>query len=77
MNSKINVKAFNRVDSEMNTETLKKVLKQLIKKKYEKNEIVQNIITAKLKKLQRLSQHIMTKEIKLAMRDLEIWDNQL
>ena len=55
----------------------KKVLKQLIKEKYKKNKIVQNIIIAKLKKLQKLSQHIMIKEIKLAMRNLKIWDNQL
>ena len=56
----------------MNIEMSEEVLKQLIKKKYEKNEIMQNIITAKLKKLQRLSQHIMTKKIKIIMRNLEI-----
>ena len=37
---------------------------------------MQNIITAKLKKLQKLSQHIMIKEIKLAMKNLEIQNNQ-
>ena len=47
----MNAEAFNKIDSEMNVKTSEKVLKQLIKKKYEKNEIVQNIITAKLKKL--------------------------
>jgi len=47
----MNVKAFNRVDSETNIETSEEILKQLIKKKYEKNEIMQNIIIAKLKEL--------------------------
>ena len=51
MNSKTNAEALNKADSETNVETLEKVLKQLIKKKYEKNEIMQNIMTAKLKKL--------------------------
>jgi len=72
----MNAEVLNRIDSEMNIEMSEKVLKQLIKKKYEKNEIVQNIITAKLKKLQKLSQHIMTKKIKLAIRNLEIQNNQ-
>ena len=47
----MNVKALNRVDSKTNIKTSEEVLKQLIKEKYEKNEIIQNIITAKLKKL--------------------------
>ena len=72
MNSKMNAEMSDKIDNKMNIEMSKKVLKQLIKKKYEKNEIMQNIITAKLKKLQRLSQHIMTKEIKLIIKNLEI-----
>ena len=75
-NNETNVKIFNKTDNEINAEMSEKVLKQLIKNKYKKNEIMQNIMTAKLKKLQRLSQHIMIKEIKLAMRNLEIWNNQ-
>ena len=51
MNSKTNVKAFNKIDNETNVKTSEEVLKQFIKKKYEKNEIMQNIMTAKLKKL--------------------------
>ena len=68
----MNVKASDKVDSEMNVKMSEEVLKQLIKKKYEKNEIMQNIMIAKLKELQKLSQHIMTKKIKLAMKNLEI-----
>ena len=51
MNSKMNTEISDRIDSEINAEMSEKVLKQLIKKEYKKNEIVQNIITAKLKKL--------------------------
>ena len=47
----MNTEASDRADSEMNIKTLEEVLKQLIKKKYKKNEIVQNIMIAKLKKL--------------------------
>ena len=36
----MNAEVSDRVDSKMNAETSEKVLKQLIKKKYEKNEIV-------------------------------------
>ena len=72
MNDKTNAEASDRIDSEMNIKMSEKVLKQLIKKEYEKNEIMQNIITAKLKELQRLSQHIMTKKIKLIIRNLKI-----
>ena len=68
----MNAEVSDKVDNETNVKMSEEVLKQLIKKKYKKNEIMQNIITAKLKKLQKLSQHIMTKKIKLAIRDLKI-----
>ena len=51
MNDEMNIKTFNKVNSEMNIEMSEKILKQLIKKKYKKNKIMQNIIIAKLKKL--------------------------
>ena len=53
--TKTNTEILNKIDSETNAEISEKVLKQLIKKKYEKNEIMQNIIIAKLIKLQKLS----------------------
>ena len=51
MNDEMNVEMLNKIDNETNIEMSEKILKQLIKKKYEKNEIMQNIIIIKLKKL--------------------------
>ena len=51
MNNKTNAEVSDKVDSEINAEMSEKVLKQLIKEKYKKNEIMQNIIITKLKEL--------------------------
>ena len=44
---------------------------------YEKDKVVQDIITAKENNLRRLPKHILSKGIKLSMSDLEVKDGRL
>ena len=51
-------------------------LKNLLGNTYKKDELVQAIIDAKMKKLQKLSPKIL-KQVKLAIRDLEVKNDKL
>ena len=51
-------------------------LKNLFPNAYEKNKLVQAIINTKVKRLQKLPLKIL-KQVKLAMRDLEVNNNRL